>query len=58
MAGKKMGRPTEEPKNINTRIRMSVKDAEMLEYCSKETGMTKTDVIRLGIQKVYESIKK
>lgn len=53
-----MGRPTEEPKNINTRIRMSVKDAEMLEYCSKETGMTKTDVIRLGIQKVYESIKK
>lgn len=58
MTGKKMGRPTEEPKNINTRIRMSAKDAEMLEYCSKETGMTKTDVIRLGIQKVYESIKK
>lgn len=52
------GRPTAEPKNLNTRIRLSEKDVEKLEYCSKETGMTKADVIRKGIDEVYKSIKK
>lgn len=54
----KTGRPTSEPKNLNTRIRLSEKDVERLEYCSKETGMTKASIIRKGIELVYNSIKK
>ncbi len=50
------GRPTDEPKTLNTRIRLSANDIEMLEYCSKETGKTKADVIRQGIREVYESL--
>nr|DAG31085.1 MAG TPA: NikA, BACTERIAL CONJUGATION, RELAXASE, DNA [Caudoviricetes sp.] len=54
----KLGRPTAEPKNHETRIRMSDTDIKMLEICCKETGMTKADVIRQGIRLVYEGLKK
>ena len=52
------GRPTSEPKKHETRRRMSDKDIEKLEFCCKETGMTKADVIRKGIEKVYDELKK
>ena len=51
------GRPTTNPKTHETRIRMSDCDVEMLEKCSKELSITKADVIRKGIQLVYENIK-
>lgn len=54
----RMGRPTDNPKKHETRIRMSDEDVEILEYCSKITGKSKTDVIREGIRKVYAEIKK
>ncbi len=51
------GRPTKDPKKHDTRIRMSDEDIRILEYCAKETGLTKTDVIRQGIREVYAKIK-
>lgn len=51
------GRPTDNPKNLNTRVRLSDEDVSMLEYCCTETGMKKSEIIRLGIRKVYEEIK-
>lgn len=54
---KKVGRPKGINKNIQTRIRMTEEEAEKLEYCAKEKNMTKTDVIILGIEKVYQEIK-
>ena len=41
------GRPTDNPKKHETRIRMSDEDVEILEYCCKETGMSKADVIEV-----------
>ena len=52
------GRPTEDPKVLNTRIRLSEKDLEKLEYCCKETGRKKSEIIREGIEKVYKELKK
>ena len=52
------GRPTTDPKKHETRIRMTDEDVRILEYCAKETGMTKTEVIRQGIREVYNKIKK
>ena len=51
------GRQTTEPKNHETRIRMSDEDIRLLEICCQKTGMTKADVIRQGIREVYEKIK-
>jgi len=54
---KKMGRPTDSPKRHDTRIRMSDEDLKLLEYCCEATGLSKAEVIRKGIRKVYEEVK-
>ena len=51
------GRPTDNPKRHETRIRMSDDDIEKLDYCCKVTGLTKADVIRKGIREVYKKVK-
>lgn len=52
------GRPTTDPKKHETRIRMSDSDITKLEYCCEKTGLTKADVIRMGIEEVYKKLKK
>ena len=58
MKATKRGRPTNNPRVLQTRIRMTQEEAEMLEKCAKTLDLTKTDVIIKGIQLVFESIKK
>lgn len=55
---KKMGRPTDAPKTNNYRIRMTDEELKKLEMCCERTGLSKADIIRLGIQKVYEELEK
>lgn len=50
--------PSKDPKIHETRIRMSDNDIEKLDYCCQKTGLTKADIIRRGIEKVYEELKK
>lgn len=52
------GRPTAEPKNLNTRIRLSDEDVKRLEFCCEQTGLTKAEVIRQGVKELYEKLKK
>ena len=52
------GRPTDDPKILNTRIRLSEEDIQRLEYCVKETGLSKSEIMRQGIREVYERLKK
>ena len=56
--GSKMGRPTQSPKNDTIKVRMSNEDNEKLDYCCQMTGKTKSDIIREGIDKVYNELKK
>ena len=56
--GKVMGRPTADPKKHETRIRMTDEDVQLLEFCAKETGFTKTEIIRQGIREIYAKLKK
>jgi len=50
--------PSKDPKKNDTRIRMTDEDVKLLNYCSEKTGLTKAEVIRKGIRKVYEEINK
>lgn len=50
--------PSKNPKRNNTRIRLTDSEVEKLEFCSKLTGMTKADVIRKGIDMVYDEVTK
>ncbi len=54
----KMGRPTNDPKNHDTRIRMTDSELERLNYCAEKLGKTKTEIISMGVKKVYDEIKK
>lgn len=58
IAGKKMGRPTDDPKVNQVRIRMSDEDVKKLEYCSSCLGKTKAEIVRLGVDTVYRQLKK
>lgn len=50
--------PSKDPKRNDTRIRLTDSEVQKLDYCSKVTGMTKTDVIRKGIDMVYAEVTK
>lgn len=52
----KRGKRTKEPKANYVGIRLSDKELEKLEDCERATGMTKTGVIRYGIQSVWERV--
>ena len=53
----KMGRPTvENPKSIVLKARIDEEtNKKLVEYC-KKNNLTRTDVVRLGIQKVLNEI--
>ena len=55
---KKMGRPTANPRINRLELRLSDEDMKKLEFCSGTTGLSKSDIIRKGIEKVYEELKK
>lgn len=54
----KAGRPTKDPKDNYTGIRLSSDEIKKLDYCMQETGMNKTDVIREGIESLYSRIER
>lgn len=58
MGIKKGTKLTDNPKDTQLKVRADKQTVADLEYCSKKTGLSKSDVIRLGIQKVKESVDK
>ncbi len=52
------GRPPigESSRDKQYRLRMSSAEWKKLEYCCQATGLAKADVLRLGIEKVYQEI--
>lgn len=51
-----MGRPTENPKDIVIRARITEKENQMLNECVEKLRMTKTDIIVKGIELIYEKL--
>ena len=52
-----MGRPTDNPKTTVKRARMSESDVEKLKTCCQVLNMSESEVLRIGINKVYEELK-
>lgn len=50
------GRPTTDPKSNWTGFRLSNNDIKKLNYCAKETGMSKAEIVRKGIEKFYNEL--
>lgn len=49
--------PVKNPKKLQYRLRMTREDADKLEFCCKATGKTKADVLREGLERVYQALK-
>lgn len=58
MAAKKMGRPTDNPKDITMKLRFDKGSAEKLQECSEKMGISKAEVVRRGVGKMYDDLKK
>ena len=52
------GRPTDDPKTCRFEIRISEADIEKLDYCCEKTSKKRAEVIRMGIQKVFDELSK
>lgn len=52
------GRPTDNPKKARLELRLSNDDTEKLEYCHQETGLSKAEILRKGLNLVYKELKK
>lgn len=54
----KTGRPqSENPKNVQVKFRADKQTVEDIDYCCKALNKTKSDIIRMGINKVKSEIK-
>ncbi len=52
------GRPkSDNPKNIQLKIRADKQTIDNLDFCCKKSGLTRSDVIRLGIQRVKDDLE-
>lgn len=50
--------PSQNPKNIQVKLLADKATIDDLMFCCEKLGMTKSDVIRLGIQKVKKEAEK
>lgn len=59
MSQKKIGRPVS-PDSKHTMFRVRLDDTSMakLEECAKELKITRSDVVRKGIEKIHDDLKK
>ena len=56
MAGK--GRPSVDDKRTNQyRVLMNDQEDRMLDYCSRKTGVPKSQIFRKGIEVLYQQIQ-
>lgn len=51
------GRPTSDPKDKFLKIRVSQNDLDKLKEVSDKKGISKTEVIRIGINIQFEELK-
>ena len=54
----RMGRPTNNPKSEQIKIRATKEDRALLEECCEKLNKTQYEVVMSGIRKVYTEIKK
>ena len=53
-----MGRPTDNPKNISLKVRLDEDTSKKLDECVKVLEVSKAEVMRRGVNKVYKDLPK
>lgn len=58
MCTKKMGRPTDSPKEHRLQIRVDENTLKLLDECVEATGKSRSAIVRNGIETVHRTICK
>lgn len=58
LGNKKMGRPTDNPKEISLKVRLDKDTSTKLDECVQEMEVSKAEVVRQGIHKMHDGLKK
>ena len=58
MAAKKMERPTDSRKDSEIRVRANPETMRKLDICSEKLNTNNSDIVRRGIDKMYDDLKK
>lgn len=58
MAAKKLGRPTDNPKDITMKLRFDKDTYQMLSECSEQMGVSRAEIVRRGVRKMRDDLKK
>ena len=58
MGNKKMGRPTDNPKDISLKVRLDQETSEKLDDCVRVLEVSKAEVVRRGVHKVHDDLQK
>lgn len=53
----KIGRPTEAKKDITIKVRIDDETQKMINFCAERMNLSKSEIVRLGIIKVYQESK-
>ncbi len=53
-----MGRPTDNPKDISLKVRLDQGTSEKLDECVRALEVSKAEVVRRGVHKVYDDLQK
>lgn len=52
------GRPTDDKKELRLQLRVSVGNVKKLEYAAEVLGLPKAEIIRRGIELMYEKAQR
>lgn len=55
---KKMGRPTDNPRNLRLSLRIAEDEMGNIEYCSKKLNIPKIEVVNRGVKLLKDEIDK
>ena len=58
LGNKKMGRPTDNPKDISLKVRFDKDTAKKLDKCVEFLKVSKAEVMRRGVNEVYNGLPK
>lgn len=53
----RIGRPTDNPKNISLQLRISTDTDKDLKFCAEQLGVTRTKVIEEGVKRIRSEIE-
>ena len=58
MGIKKVGRPTDSPKDIVLKVRIDQVTSDRLETCCGKLAVSKAEIVRRGVKKMYDDLEK